>query len=247
MKLLSKVSLNTIDDRLEAVTSLNRYRTSILKEAIQAASKYLAPESDRSARDEFKILNIYDTVTDPTGKGDGTLHATDGFQHFFFYCDDFKGKGLQLHLNNIKLLDRFLAKCGPEVDIGVGAEMTFAMSPDKSRILGWSRHTKIPLKFRTIPVDWDNHVLRIRDREMLLRQLRFMRSEMPKTRDKIRIEYSAGPNQVRFHIVVDSKVASLRVEMFPGHVFFVHLCWPILMIAFCYSYFLSLFYSQYLS
>jgi hypothetical protein len=206
---------NTIDDRLEAATDPHTYRTILLKEALQYGAKFLASESDRNARDEFKMLNIYDSILDPIGKGDGTLHATDGYQHFFFYCDNFKGKGLQVNIKNLKLLDRFLAKCGPEVVICAGNEMTFAMSSDKSRILGWSRHTKKPLEFKTIPMKWDSHVLRVRDRELLLKQLRFMRSEMPKTRDKIRVEYNSVPNQVQFRILVDSKVVSLPIDVIP--------------------------------
>jgi hypothetical protein len=202
-----------LDKRLNEASNHHTYKTAILKEAIKAGKAFLAPDSDRNAKDEYRIINIYDPSLDKTGKGDGTLHSTDGFRRLYFHCEDFKGKGLQIHNSHIGLVESFLAKCGPEVVICTGTDMTYAMNPDRSKVVGWSKNTKPPLEYKSLPKSWDKVVLRVKDRNFLVSQLQFIRSEITKGRDKIQVEYDKNAEHLRFHILAGTKASSLPVDV----------------------------------
>ncbi len=205
--------LASLDKKLNESTNHHTYCTAVLKEAIKMGKAFLASEQDRNARDEFKIINIYDSTTDPTGKGDGTLHTTDSYQRFYFDCPSFKGKGLQIHYNHIPLVESFLAKCGPEVVVCTGSEMFFAMSADGSRVLGWTRHMKPPLDFKYVPMSWDRSIVRVLHRDLLVQQLKFLMSEVEKGHDKIKVEYDHEEKHLRFRLLVAGKAASLPIEV----------------------------------
>lgn len=205
--------LASLDKRLAEAKDHHPYRTALLKEALKAGKGFLSDDSDRNAKDEYKILNIYDATMSKDGKGDGTLHATDGFQRFYFSCDDFKGKGLQIHTKHIGLLESFLAKCGSEAVICTGTEMNYAMSTDGTRVFGWTKHTKPALEYKALPKGWDKTVLLVKDRNMLVEQLNFIKSEMEKGRDKIKIEYNNDSKQLRFHILAGAKTTSLPIDV----------------------------------
>jgi hypothetical protein len=198
------------DKRLREATNHHQYRTAILKEALKGGKAFLASEQDKNAKDEYKIINIYDT-----DKGDGTLLSTDGYQRFYFQCDNFKGRGLQVHFNHISLLEQFLSKCGPEIVICTGSDFTYAFTPDKTRVLGWAKHDKAPPEYKSIPKSWDRVVVRITDRLLLVDQLNWIKAEMAKDRDKIRIKYNHEARQIRFHIVTGGKTTSLPIYVEP--------------------------------
>lgn len=205
--------LASLDKRLNEATGHHTYKTALLREALRAGKGFLADDSDRNAKDEYKIINIYDPTMSKDGKGDGTLHATDGYQRLYFQCDDFKGKGLQIHSQHIGLVESFLSKAGPDVIICTGSDMTYAMSPDKTRVLGWSKHTKPPLEYKALPKSWDKTVLLVKDRNMLVEQVKFIKSEMEKGRDKIKIEYNNDSKHLRFHILAGAKTTSLPIDV----------------------------------
>ncbi len=205
--------LSALDKRLNESTNHHTFKTALLKEALKGGKPFLAGDSDRNAKDEYKIVNIYDPTMDKSGKGDGTLFATDAYQRFYFQCEDFKGKGLQIHSDQIGKLESFLAKCGQEVILCTGTDMTYAMSTDKTKVFGWTRHTKPALDYKALPKSWDRVVLMVKDRDMLVQQLNFIKAEMEKGRDKIEIEYTAESRQIRFRIKAGGKTTSLPIDI----------------------------------
>jgi hypothetical protein len=205
--------LASLDKYLEATTGHAEYCKAPLEAAIKAGKGYLSDESDRNAKDEYKILNIYDSTMTKDGKGDGTLHATDGYQRIYFGCENFKGKGLQIHSQHLGLVESFLSKCGSKVVICSGTDMTYAMTPEEDCVFGWSKHTKPPLEYKSIPKSWDKVVLLVNDRDRLINQLNWINSEMQKGRDKIRIEYRADAGHLKFYIHAGAKTCSLPIDV----------------------------------
>ena len=205
--------LASLDKRLTEATNYHLYKTAILREAIKAGKGFLASDSDRNAKDEYKIINIYDQSMTKDGKGDGTLHATDGYRRLYFHCKDFEGKGLQLHSNHIGIVESFLSKCGPEVWICTGTDMTYALSKDKDKVLGWSKHTKPALEYKALPKTWDKVVLNVKDRNFLMGQLQIVKHEMQKGRDKIRIKFDSANKYLTLHILTGSKYTSLPIDV----------------------------------
>jgi len=209
----NSLRLTSLDKRFNEATNHHTYRTSILKEALSGGKAFLASEKDKNAKDEYKIINVYDPTMDKSGKGDGTLHSTDGYQRFYFHCEQFKGRGLQVHFDHIGHLEAFLAKCGPEIVICTGSDMTYAMTPDKTQVFGFGKHTKPALEYKVLPRSWDKVVLLVKDREFLVQQLRFINAELPKDRDKVKIEYDNDAAQIRFRIVAGGKATSLPIDV----------------------------------
>ncbi len=205
--------LNSCDKRLAEATDHNVYRVSVLKEALRCGKAFLASTQDRNAKDEYKIMNIYDAAS----KGDGTLHSTDGYQRFYFQCDDIKGKGLAIHADHIGVLESFLAKCGPEVVIAAGTSHTYVLSKDGPRtaaqVFGWAKHNKPPLEYKALSKSWDKVVLTVKERPLLIEQVNFMKSSMQKGYDKVKMHYDHSAKQIRFHLHSGGKAKSLPINV----------------------------------
>jgi hypothetical protein len=199
----------SMDKRLNEATDHRTYKTAFLKEALKAGKSFMA--TDTNAKDEYKIVNLYDASSKG---GDGTMHSTDGTQKFYFQCDAFKGGGLQIHSDHIALLESFLSKCGPEVVIATGTNMTYAMSPDRTRVVGWGKHTKPPLEYRSLPKSWDKVTLVVREKEKLLAQLLYVKSDLAKGYDKMKVEFSQKEKCIRFRTIPPAgKLTSLPIDV----------------------------------
>lgn len=204
---------HSLDKKLGEAKNYQKFWTALLKEAIKKGTYALADSKDRNAKDEYKIFTIYDPSIDKSGKGDGTLWVTDAYRRLYFQCDEFKGHALQIHSENVSKLEAFLERCGHEILVATGTEMTYAMTLDKSQVFGWSRYTKPPLDYKGLPRSWDKVILMVKDRDKILRQLTFIRDEMEKGRDKIELEYDAEKKHLRFHIRAGGKSTSLPIDI----------------------------------
>ena len=201
--------LSTCDAQLSKAVFHNKYPTSILSAALAAAKPYLASEQDRNAKDEHKVVTLYD---ESSKGGNGTVYSTDGYQHFYFQCDALKGeKGLQVQRDHIALVEGFLAKCGPTVVIHAGTNEYYAMTPDESRVLSWSKQQKPPIDFKSIPKSWDKVVLKIQNRVQFLSQIKWMTSLMGKGYDKLCLKYDHTSSQMRMHLRSGGKAKSLPI------------------------------------
>jgi len=207
--------LSTIDKKLSESTGSHRYKTEILRQAISMSKPFIADENSHTTKEEHKVVNIYDSTTDKGKGGDGVLHAADGWRAFYFDCDDFKGKGLQIHSQHMKTIESFLNKCGPDVELRVGKDMIFALSfPGYDRVLGWSKHVKPPLDYKYPPKNWDKIVLNVA-KEPLIQQLGFIESQLQKGWDKIRVEYEYPANLLTFRIADHGDAVSLPIDVTP--------------------------------
>ena len=216
-------SFAPIEAHLTNLTNRRRFRTSILREAITMAKPFTLDDGANATEKRkhrrlaaFKCLRIYDSAA---GKADGTLYATNGYQHFYFYCDDFRGKSAEIPRAQIRPLAAFLRRCGPEVDLHDAPGMALATSKDWFHVFGWAKHTKPPLECKILPKNWDKVVLLVTDRAKLVEQLNFIKSELPKGHDKIEIEYKPEhePGQLRFRFVAAGKTTSLQTDVVVAH------------------------------
>ena len=193
----------------------HKYQTTILRQALAMSTKFIASDSDRNAKDEHKIVTVYDPTTDSSGKGDGTLSARNSHQAFFFQCDAFKGKGLSLHSQHLQAFNDFISKCGSEVVIKTTKTMLYACTPTDSHVFGCTLFGKSPLEYKYYPRAWDTVVLQV-PRDQTLQQLKWIMSQMPKDRVKIKVKYE--DLILRFQIIEGGKGLSLPIEVKLGEI-----------------------------
>jgi hypothetical protein len=189
---------STCDEDLAASTSTYEFSSRVLREAINQARPFLADLKDQKVSDNFKCLQIMDaTLVDKEkqvdySKGDGYMFVGDSNRAFFFQCDDFKGKSLEIHGQHLGAFLSFLGKCGDTVTIHKGGHFTFAVSP--TGMLGWVRPAKLHDKFNYFSLKHDQVVLKL-NKSRVLNSLQHTRSELEKDETKI-----------KFHFEVDQKL-----------------------------------------
>lgn len=187
----------TSDKKFNDAVDSHRYKTAILRKALGMSKKFTAQEGSHTTKDEHKVVNVYDPTFDKTGKGDGVLHAADGWRAFYFECDNFKGKGVQIHSDHMAIVEKFLAKVGPDVQLRTGKDMIFATSLERDRVLGWTKHAKPPVDFKYPPKSLDKVCLQV-DKVRAVAQLKFIKSQMRKGSEKINVRYKASDDTITF-------------------------------------------------
>jgi hypothetical protein len=199
--------LATCDEDLQETTVSYTFHAGILREAISLARPFLADQKDQSKAENFKGLEIIDKTR--LEKGDGYLYAADGNRAFYFYSEEFRGKGLEVHGHHLSSLISFLSKCEDTVTIKRGKHYTFATN-EKGQVFGWPEHTKLHDKFNYYTTKRDTIVLRV-NKARFLNSLLNASASMPKGKDKIKITYEPSRKQLQFFIP-DSKTKTPPVD-----------------------------------
>lgn len=189
----------TCDSDFEEAEAPYDFPSGILREAISLSRPFLAKANDTTKEEQFKALQVFDKALKPEyAKGDGYLFAADSVRAFYFYCEAFEGKGLEIHGQHLPALVAFLGKSGEGVKIRIGKHFVFA-SNTKGHVLGWPKHAKSHAKFAYYPLKSDVFVFSISKSE-LLKALKYTRVELDTTRDKIKFHFDHEKSQVRFAI-----------------------------------------------
>lgn len=180
-------NLKVTDDMIESATDEQVLPASLLKKALDTVKGYLA-EKDSKADEHYQTLQLFDTSKSEWAKGDGHMYAADGIRACFFFCEQFKGKGLGIWGQHLPQIMSFLSKCEGDVTFKTSDNMTFAINQD--RVLGWVHRTKLHPKFSYYSTDLEKHVLRM-DKDFLVRSLMYMREESDSKKDRVRVVYEA--------------------------------------------------------
>jgi len=182
--------LTPFDKEYEAAANERSIPVGLLRVAINNAKDYVLQQKETKAEDHFKTLQVFDGTRDEWVKGNGILYASDGTQAFYFACDAFKDKGLAVHVNHIGSVIAFLARANGKVTFKTGANMTFA-TDETGSILGWAHHSKSHTKFSYYGTKADKYVIQV-EKNLILRSLRHLRSELEKSRDKVKLTWKQG-------------------------------------------------------
>jgi hypothetical protein len=210
--------LSTCDDDLNATTTTHNYPTAILKEAIDMSRPFLAKTTDTRIEEQYKALQVFDASKPEYVKGDGHLFAADSVRAYYFWCEAFAGKGLEIHSQHLPALISFLSKSADkEVTFRMGAHFTFVENA-KGHVLGWPKHAKVHAQFKYYPLKSDKNIFLI-DKVQLLNSLKYTRSELEKSRDKIKIQFNHELRRVQFGVSEGtSKTDSLPVTVRPKQI-----------------------------
>jgi len=212
--------LSTFDEDLEAAAASSvEFRSGVLREAINLAKPFIGKVGDSKVGEHFKGLQIMDAtrVDKDKGidysKGDGYLFVSDGTRTFFFQCDDFKGKSLEIHAQFLGLFVSFLSKCKEKVVIRKGSHLIFAMS-ESGQVLGWPLHTKLHDKFVYYTLKTDNkHVFQV-NRARFVNSLQHARMELPAKQNKVKLNFSQERKSIWIGIAEgSSKAKGIPVEV----------------------------------
>lgn len=209
---------STCDEDLAESTLKYEFKAKVLLEAIKQAKPFLGDCKKQEVPENFKGLQIIDaTLVDKAkgidySKGDGYMFAGDGVRTFFFHCEDFKGKSLEIHGQHLSAFQSFLAKCGETVTVHKGGHFTFAEN-ESGQLLGWTRHIHLHDKFNYFSLKNDQIVLRF-SRARFLNSLHHTRSELDKDENKIKFSFDADAKQVSFTFEgAKSKTKSIPVPV----------------------------------
>jgi hypothetical protein len=200
------------DKELTEATNERSFPISVLRTSMAMSRNFLAKLNDTRVEEHYKTFQIFDGSQDAFQKADGYLFASNSVQAFYFYCDAFKQKGLSIHGQHMPLLTAFLAKCEGMVTIKTGANKTFA-EDSKGRILGWAHHERSYAKFSYYALKMDKTILTV-PKTRTLNALRYTKTELDKTRDKIRVTFDYKGKTLRFFVQESNgKATSLPVDV----------------------------------
>jgi hypothetical protein len=188
--------MQALDEELEKTGEEHTFPAALLREGISVTKSYLAKAADSRVDDHFKTLQLFDKSKKEWESGDGHLFAADNIRACYFYCEAFCGKGLAIHGQHLPALATFLSKCEGDVTIKLGEGVTFVIDA-KGRALGWSHHVKQHGKFSYYSYKMDKFLLRT-PKDLLVKTLRYVRTELDSRRDKIRIQYEHEDKSLRF-------------------------------------------------
>jgi len=206
--------MQPLDEELEKDGDEHSFPAALLREGIAVTKAYLAKAANNRVDDQFQTLQLFDKSKKEWERGDGHLYAADNIRACYFYCEAFCGKGLAIHSQHLPSLSTFLAKCEGDVTIKLGEGVTFVIDA-KGRALGWSHHVKHHGKFGYHSYKMDKFLLRT-PKDLLVKTLRHVRTELDKRRDKVRIQYTHEDKSLRFQASEGSgKTSSAPVGVEP--------------------------------
>lgn len=195
--------LSVCDTDLEKATEVTDFPTGILREAISLASPFLAPTKDGRAEEQYKGLQVFDKSKPEWEKGNGYLYASNATQTFYFQCDAFMDKQLEIHGLHLPALGTFLTKSGGEVKLHRGNNFTFAVNAD-GHVFGWPRQAKTHAKFSYYGLKNDQYILKIA-KSHLQSALKQMRINLDSKRDKIKVQFDAESQEITLNASDGSK------------------------------------------
>lgn len=209
--------LATCEQDLNSATDSSTFSAAILREGINMSRNFLPPKASKNAQtvdEHFNTLQVFDKKVPDWAKGDGHLFASNSIQAFFFYCDEFAGKNLEIHSNHLSALTSFLAKCEGTVTLKRGQNYTFAVDDkDGSRVLGWLHQSRTHGKFSYYSLKSDQFVFSA-PKEVLLGALNYIRAELDPMRDKTKVIYDHADSTLRFSVLDGTtKAESFRVPV----------------------------------
>jgi len=206
--------LSTCDDDLKATTTTYDYPTAILRQAIDMAKPFMAEASDTKAEEQYKAVQVFDGSKPEHAKGDGHLFAADSVRAYYFWCDAFAGKGVEVHGQHLGPLQQFLSKSAGKVTFRIGSHFTF-LENVSGQVLGWPKHAKSHPQFKYYALKNDKNIFLI-DKVQFLNSLKYTRSELDKDRDKIKIIFNHERRQLQFGVSEGtSKTDSIPVRVRP--------------------------------
>jgi hypothetical protein len=120
----------------------------LLKMAIDFVKSGL-PSQDSQAKpvqDYYHSMQLFDASQKDWEKGDGYMFASDGKRGSYFFCEEFKGKNLSIHITNIPAVISFLGRCTGDVVLRRTTNWTFLINSEK-QVLGWTHQALSHTRF----------------------------------------------------------------------------------------------------
>lgn len=188
--------LSTCDEDLTSASAGYDFPAGLLAEAISMSRPFLAKSNDARTEEQFKGLVIFDKDIPSAAKGDGSLYAANGLQHFYFYSEALLGKSLEIHGQHLPLLCSFLAKSQGNVQLTRGEAFTF-LSNAKGHVLGWPKHMKTHTRYKYFSLSADKFVLAM-PKAALLNALKLIRMELDPKKDAIKFHYHHETRAIQF-------------------------------------------------
>lgn len=204
--------LSTCDEDLKNVKIEYKFPSGLLKESISMGRPFLAKAQDTKIEEQFKAVQVFDKEKPDYAKGDGHLFVSNSIQAFYFYCEAFCTKSLEVHGQHLPALLAFLAKSPDEVTVQMGDHYTFVTNAN-GHVFGWPKHAKSHGKFGYYGLKNDNYVLHV-PKSVLLNALKYTRSEMDAKSDKIKVVFDHKTDTLQFRASEEkSKVQSPLVPI----------------------------------
>lgn len=176
------------DEDFEASTVTYDFAAPIVCEALNLAKPFLA-EIKSEADNQYKGMQVMDrNRVDPEkgidySKGDGYLYACDSNRAFYFYCDAFKGKSLEVYSKYLPYVTGFLSKCKGKVEYREGQNYLYAVA-ENGNVIGWGHRAKLFERFNYYTLKGDQLVMGV-PKTQFLQALYHVQAEKEKDKDKV--------------------------------------------------------------
>ena len=190
------------EEDLQTTGEGKEFPARILQMAIASVRPYLA-EPDANVQEYYKTMQLFDDSKPDWAAGDGVLFAANNVRAAYFECSAFKGKSLAIYCTHVPYVLAYLAKAGGTVRVHDSAHMTY-MVDEKANVLGFVHNASAHAKYFCYALEKDQYIFNI-GIDAVLRPLQYIKAELAKDRDKIRISYLKETGQFK---VAQSKSVS---------------------------------------
>lgn len=178
--------LKSLDEDFARAKESGSYPVVLLREALNATRTFLHKEpNQQGVRPEFKSVQLFgeDTSADANGHMLGHTHN----RTCYFYSPELEGQPLSVFALRIPPLLQFLSKSGGRVSVYRSANSTYFVNAEQ-QVLGWSNQETPMPQFGYYALALDRIVLKI-SRPSLEKEMRYIRSTLPKDKDKAFFKY----------------------------------------------------------
>ena len=208
--------ISTFDKDINGAPEGQTISSELLYNALTLSKPFLAAVNSNHVKEQWKIAQLFDGSQPETAKGNAHLYAADNVQAFYFFCEAFRDRSIAVHGSKLSTLLSFLSKCSGNVTIRRGANMTYVVSKEQDKFIGWSHQNEVHTNFSFYSPKQDDIVFSVPIKQVL-RSLMLIRTQMPPDEKRIQVEYCPnddGKGVLKFKVKGGSnKAASFPVPI----------------------------------
>jgi hypothetical protein len=209
-----------IQNAKENVTPLE-FPVKVLQYSLSTVKGFLPKPNESLENEALRTAKMFGPSEDPAlSTGDGYLLASDGHAACFIQCTSFVGKGVNFPQVHLGLVESFLGKSEGMVSIYSTKSKYYVMNQNGD-VLGWPKHDAEFKKFSYYGLS-DDVVVSV-EASAMVAQLNYVRSTLPKDKNKVRMSYDPENSTFVFHASHNEKkstslaIPSTKVDVNSEH------------------------------
>lgn len=184
----------------EAATP-TEFSIKILQFGLSVAKSFLPKAGDSVDQEVYRTIRVFGNADPELARANGHMLAANTKEICYVQCPAFLDKDLSLPAQHLGLIESFLGRSSGSVSVYQTATKVYMINT-RGDVLGWPRHT-IEYKKFTYYAKTDEVVVKVSPDQIAL-QLKYMRDNLAKDKNKIRMHFEPSTQCISFSSLEES-------------------------------------------